>query len=324
MTAPAIERVLVTGAGGFVGRWVCQDLARRGLWVSALDRVEAEGPWDQFHCCDLAGDTSLDSALADIDTVVHLAGLAHSDLPGEQAAAAYHEANVHATERLVDGVRARGVRRLVMMSSVKAISEGEHGPIHDDTPPAPTSEYGRSKRAAELIVLAAGRRAALHVAIIRSALVYGPGVKGNLRAMCDAVAAGRFPPLAETGNRRSLVDVRDVATALWLAAVRPEANGRAYIVTDGESYSTRRILDAIRLALGRDRPPIAIGPRALAPLAWAGDVMRRITCRAVPYDRRRHAKLFGSADFRCDGIVRDLGFRRRYTLEDVAGDLCRP
>lgn len=319
-----IERALVTGAAGFVGRWLCRDLRERGVWVRALDLAQQPGPWDEFHQCDLRRPAGIGSAVAGVDTVFHLAGLAHSALQGAHATAAYRELNVDATRHLVAAADQAAVARLVMMSSVKALGEGEHGPVDDDTPANPTTDYGRSKLEAERIVLDSAGRKGRHAAVIRSALVYGPGVKGNLRAMCEAVAAGRFPPLAETGNRRSLIDVRDVVAALWLVASRPEACGKAYIVTDGQDYSTRRILDAMRQALGLGSPRLALGPRTLKPLAILGDAVARATRRPAPYDSGRHTRLFGSAEYRGPAIARDLGFTPRFTLEAVAGDLMDP
>lgn len=318
---PPLNLALVTGAAGFVGRRLCRDLNARGVRVRALDLAEAPGPWDEIHAHDLTRPLDLAPVLAEVDTVFHLAGLAHSSLIGSLAQAAYRELNVEATRHLVAAATRCGVARFLFLSSVKALGEGDQGLLDDDSPPRPTSDYGRSKLEAEQIVLEAGRRTGMHVAVIRSALIYGAGVKGNLREMVEAVTAGRFPPLAETGNRRSLIDVRDVTTALWLAATEPAANGRAYIVTDGQLYSTRRILDAIRRGLNRSSPRLAVGPRLLRPLARLGDLLSRATRRAAPYNSDRHARLFGSAAYRGAAIARELGFQPRYVLEDVAGDM---
>jgi len=90
--------------------------------------------------------------------------------------------------------------------------------------------------------------------VLRLSMVYGPTRKGNLPRMIEAVTKGRFPPLPETGNKRSMVHVDDVVQAAMLAAERPESVGQTYVVTDGPPYSTRQIYECICEALGRDAP----------------------------------------------------------------------
>lgn len=316
-----VKLALVTGAAGFVGRWLCEELRSHGVRVRSLDKVAGPGPWEIVHEIDLTQDVDLDPALTGVDTVFHLAGLAHSSLSGARAKAAYHELNVMSTRRLVDAAVRSGVSRFVLMSSVKVLGEGDRGVLGDDGQPLPTSEYGLSKLQAEQIVLDAATRSGLHAAVVRSALVYGPNVKGNLGEMIQAVVARRFPPLAETGNCRSLVDVRDVAKALWSVASSPAANGRAYVVTDGQDYSTRRILTAIYNGLGRRPPRFSLPPEMLKTLAILGDVFFKVTGRMAPYSSERHARLFGSAAYRGAAIGQELGFRPRFTLEDAAAGM---
>ena len=85
----------------------------------------------------------------------------------------------------------------------------------------------------------------MHVSIIRPSLVYGPGVKGNLAIMRSWVEKGWFPPLPETGNRRSMIHVDDLVRALLLVAVDDRANGEIFIATDGVPQSSRKIYEAI-------------------------------------------------------------------------------
>jgi len=315
-----IRAALVTGASGFVGRALCARLHEAGVHVRALSFASEPGPWDEEIVADLTGSVDLAPILDGIDTVFHLAGLAHADLRGTTAHRAYEALNVNATRTLLDGAVAAGVARLVFMSSVKVIGEGGPEACDDETPPCPTTEYGRTKLAAEELVTAAGREHELHVAVLRSVLIYGPGMKGNLQDMRDAIARNRFPAIPETGNRRSLVDVRDVAEALWLAAIRDEANGRRFIVSDGEAYSTRRIYRALAAAAGKSVSGSGWPVWLMGLAARLGDFGEALLGRTLPYDGTRHRKLFGSAEFRNDGIVETLKFQPRFTLETALND----
>jgi len=100
-------------------------------------------------------------------------------------------------------------------------------------------------------VLEIGRQSGMHVSIIRPSLVYGPGVKGSLALMQSGVKKGWFPPLSETGNRRSMIHVDDLVHALLFVAENERANRQVYIATDGVSYSSRKIYEAVCHSVGR-------------------------------------------------------------------------
>jgi UDP-glucose 4-epimerase len=151
---------------------------------------------------------------------------------------------------------------------------------------------------------------------LRLPLVYGPGWKGNLAKMADAVARGRFPPLPRLENRRSLVHVEDVVQALLLAATNPVADGKIYLVTDGRAYSTRQIYEWMCEAAGRRVPAWAVPLRLLRLAAKTGDLIERLTRRSAPINSQRLEKLLGSAWFSSARIERELGFRAQHNLRE--------
>jgi UDP-glucose 4-epimerase len=209
----------------------------------------------------------------------------------------------------------------VFLSSVKAMGEGGADCLDESAVPAPASHYGRAKRDAEQLVLAASRRDGMHVCVLRLPLVYGPGNKGNIPRMIEAIDRGRFPPLPEVHNRRSMVHVNDVVQALLCAAESPAASGQIYIVTDGHSYSTREIFVAICEALGRRVPAWTVPAWFLGTGARFGDVLERITRRRMPVNTVMLDKLLGSACYRSDKIRDQLGFMPRYSLFDALPEM---
>jgi nucleoside-diphosphate-sugar epimerase len=255
--------------------------------------------------------------MAGVDTVFHLAGRVHAvaESPGEEAE--YLRVNTEGTRELLAAARADKVRRFVFFSSVKvfgtAVLNSPPTGVHETVVPAPDTPYGASKLAAEKLVLAAG--SVLEPVILRLSLVYGPGVKGNMQAMIEAVRRHRFPPLPETGNRRSLVHVEDVLQAALLAATLPQAVGRHYIVSDGELYSTRRIYAGICAALKMPVPSWSV------PLAWLhlaarlGDAIEAVRGRRFPFDSKALEKLIGSEYYTNARICSELGFKPLWKLE---------
>jgi nucleoside-diphosphate-sugar epimerase len=250
-----------------------------------------------------------------------LAGYAHaSDQETPEAARLHHQTTVVGTQALLDASAAAGVRHFVFLSSVKAMGEGGDHCLDEDALPHPTTFYGRAKRNAELAVLEAGEKHGMQVVVLRLPLVYGAGVKGNLRRMIEAVDRGRFPPIPEVGNKRSMVDVRDVVQALLLAAENVKANGQVYIVTDGYMYSTRQIYEWINAALGRPAPHWSVPLGLLRTAAKLGDVAGRLGLPA-PINSDALEKLLGSACYSSGKIQRDLGFRAAHYLRDVVPEM---
>ncbi|WP_295884172.1 NAD-dependent epimerase/dehydratase family protein, partial [uncultured Thiohalocapsa sp.] len=201
---------LVTGAGGFVGTALCRRLRADGHRVRALLRQPADGPWDERLTCDLGTDPLPVGLMDGIDGVFHLAGIAHVQDVAGISDAVYKQVNVAGTAALLDAAVTAGVRGFVYFSSIKAAAEPGERCVDETWDAWPADAYGRSKREAEALVLRAGREQGLHVCNLRPCLVYGPGVKGNLARLIEAVDRGRFPPLPELGNRRSMVGLDDL------------------------------------------------------------------------------------------------------------------
>lgn len=317
----ASQTVLVTGAGGFIGRRLCSALASHSRVRGLVRTAAVEGPWQETIVADIA-DESMPSGLMDgVEVVFHLAGRAHVLDERTEDEPAYQRVNVEGTRRLCEMARLAGVQRFVFASSVAVLGEGSGGVVAEDAAPSPRTSYGRSKRDAEEIVRALGDTPS--PVILRFPLVYGPGLKGNLRAMIDAVTAGRVPRPPLAAGRRSMLHVDDAVAALVLAGAAPGAAGRTYTVTDGRGYSTREVYDAICAALGR-RAGFALPRLVFKCAALAGDAAGAVTGRRFVFDSAAYAKLFGSALYESRALREDLGFAPRWTLERAMPDMVGP
>jgi nucleoside-diphosphate-sugar epimerase len=306
-----VSTVLVTGAAGFIGRRLCASL-RRDFTVRALLRRDGDGPWHQSFTLDLGRDDIPVEAVAGVDTIYHLAARTHA-ISAVNDEPEYVRVNVDGTRDLLERAGERGVRRMVFMSSVKAMGEGSGVVMDETTPPDPTSAYGQTKLAAERLVL--NGNLVPEGVVLRPALIYGPGVKGNLAAMIAAIDAGRFPPPPQVSNQRSMVHVDDVVAATALAGKAVNAAGETFIVSDGEPYSTRRIYELICLSLGRDVPRWSVPLPVLRSLAIAGDALSAVLRRRAPFDSDAYGKLFGSACYDGSRIRRALDFKPLWDLE---------
>jgi nucleoside-diphosphate-sugar epimerase len=194
-------------------------------------------------------------------------------------------------------------------------------PIDEFVDVPPDTPYGRSKREAEELVLNGGY--VPHPVVLRPSLVYGPGVLGNLEKMMEAVRRGRFPPLPETGNKRSMVHIDDLIAAAILAAHKPEAVGRTYIVADNAPCSTRDLFVWMSEAVGRSVPGWTIPLWLLRAMAVVGDGIGKIRGRRFVFDSPGLDRLTSDSWYSSARIQKELGWSPERTirgsLKEMAG-----
>ena len=311
------QRVLVTGASGFIGRRLCGELTRQGFRVAAMLRAPQSGPWRDVIEVELGREAVDPRSLEGVDTIFHLAGKAHTRARTASEMHEYETVHVKGTRSLLQAARQAGVRALVHLSSVKAMGEGGSEIWDESTPCAPQNPYAITKLAAERIVL---EEIPLPCPVVlRPTLVYGAGSKGNLDLMIRAVNKGLFPSIIFPPNVRSMIHVHDVAQACMLAAAREQACGRTYVLTDGREYSTGEILTWIHEALG-NHPRLRIPFAFLQAAAAMGDVLERLGL-VMPLNSDALAKLAGSARYSNARICRELGFAPAWDLRRGIGEM---
>lgn len=305
-------RGLITGASGFVGGRLWAMLSREAAPVRVLVRHAGTLPGSALG--DLLDPGSLRAACDGVESVFHCAGYAHAFVSSDPDI--HWRINFEGTRNLLRAAGEAGVRRFVFLSSVKAMAEPGDACADEDWPGEPVTPYGRAKRAAEDAVLEAGVKYGMHVVNLRLAMVYGRGGRGNLERMARGIRAGWFPPLPDTGNRRSLVHVDDVVAAMRLVAQAPAANGRTYIVADPKAYSGREIYDAIRRALGKPPARWWVPAALLRSGGRLGDGLGKLAGRTLPLNSEVTERLLGSACYAPARIERELGWRAGIGLDD--------
>ena len=300
--------VLVTGANGFVGRALCDEVMRRGMQVCGAIRARDQLPSGILPVSvgAIDGATDWSKALAGAAVVIHLAARVHvmrdnaSD-PLEE----FRKVNVAGTENLARQATKAGVKRLVYVSSVKVNGEQTADVPFSETDTAnPQDPYGVSKWEAEQLLHQVARETGLEVVIVRPPLVYGEGVKGNFAQMMKVLDRGIPLPLGSVKNRRSLIHVGNLIDALILCATHPMAANQTYLVCDGEDVSTPDLLRELGAAMGRPArlfpcPPVLL--RLLGRLAGKSDQFER---------------LLGSLHIDSGKIRRELGWKPTFTLSE--------
>jgi len=243
-----VSRILVTGATGFVGQGLVARLAADGRAFRSA--VRECGGGNAVAVGDIGPDTDWTAALEGIDAVVHLAGRAHVFGAEADALTAFRKINNAGTARLAEQAAHAGVRRFVLVSSVKAAADvtGLKAVTEADAP-TPKTPYGLSKLEGERALLAAAGK--METVILRPPLVYGPGVRANFLALLKLVDRGIPLPLGSVRNLRSLVARDNLADAILTAIDAPGVAGGTFYVTDGAPLSTPDLIRGLAQTLGR-------------------------------------------------------------------------
>jgi nucleoside-diphosphate-sugar epimerase len=312
------KTALVTGANGFIGSHLSEELVRRGWDVSCLVRRPRGLGWiETLQVRLVRGDcrekATLEPAVEGADYVFHLAGVIDTLKPEE-----YYQANVLGTRNLLEACAERnpGLKKFIHVSSISAAGPSEKGrALTEDDPNRPVSDYGRSKLEAEEAVREFGQR--LPFVIIRPPNVIGPRQKELQEAI--RLAKKRIKPLVGTGEpQTSLCYVRDVVEALILAAERPEADGRTYFLAYPRPYAWSEITDTIEEALGVRRILLKI-PYGVQWLAAAFSEAAACLTGRKPALTRTSVQAARKYYWLYDGsrIRRELGFEPRTDLREA-------
>lgn len=304
-------KCLVSGATGFIGRELCEQLTVRGNKVVALSKSGGTLPNGQpTIACDLSTEVPDNSVWQDVDVCFHLAGIAHRKAQEPQ----YRALNSEATLRLAHAAAAAGVRCFIFLSSVKAMgSPAKSGPRSEGDTILPEDPYGFSKWQAEQALRQEFSDTGMSVVIVRPALVYGCGVKGNLRVLASAARWGLPRPPA--GGERSMIAVEDLVALLLMLAQQPPAGVNTWIACSNERISTRFIYDLMRSALGK-----STGTGWLPRWGWQ---LLASTLDAISGRRgdSTYEKLFGTELYSNAAVEAATGWRPQIKLEQAIAQI---
>ncbi len=305
------KSVLITGASGFIGRYI---LAATADWSSAITTLGRRRVSAAAHHieADLSRNDTIEAP--SVDVVVHAAGMAHATVENRAETELFRAVNVDGTRRLLAAIdRAGGAPPAVVLLSTVAVyglARGEN--VTEEQPRRATDAYGCSKAGAEDIVVEWGRTTHAPVVILRLPLVAGNNPPGNLGAMARAIRAGYYVGIGAGNARRSWVWAADVAMCIKHIAGR----SGTYHVTDGEHPSLQMIERHLHLLHGKPEPrrlPTVVA-RVLAAI---GDAVGTVGIRGVPLSSRRLDRLINTLTFSDCKAREDLHWRPRVITEHI-------
>ena len=308
---------LVTGATGFVGGHLVDELVRGGWRVTCLvrptsDTRELARRPVRLEAVSLPGaGAALARIVSGHEIVFHLAGAVRARNADE-----FRRANADVTGELGAAcvTAAQPPRRFVLVSSVGAVGPAAGvAAVTDDQPPRPVSDYGRSKLEGERRALALADR--LHVVIVRPTVIYGPRDRELLVAFRLA-RRGLVPLLGGREQVVSLAHVDDVVQALLRAATADVASGEAFLVGGPEEVSMVDLGARLCALFGR-RPIYLPLPRPLLRLAALGaEGWAALRRQPAMLTRQKLPELWASWRLDLGHAGARLGYAPRWALAD--------
>jgi len=250
------QRVLIIGCNGFIGRHLALEL--RGDWCIRGTYRSEEGIKKLPSCVegfqlDVTTTVGWAEALDGVDAVIHLAARTHILRDGSAGVLGrYAKVNVGGTQRALEMCQLYGIKRLVYVSSIKAVGEGSSLAYSENTACRPEDAYGITKRQAEELILGRTREDGMETLILRPPLVYGPGVRGNFQRLLRAADISLPLPLAGIRNARSMLFVGNLTHCIRFLLQSPCWPSAVYHVADaGAPLSTPGLLQEISTLMGR-------------------------------------------------------------------------
>jgi nucleoside-diphosphate-sugar epimerase len=303
---------LILGGSGFIGTQLTTLLTARQVSVRIGDLKPSEAFPALWTRCNVRQRESLAALARGASAIVNLVAEHRDDV---RPLCRYHEANVEGAAQVCLAARNAGIRTIVFTSSV-AVYGFHPGPVDENGPFAPSNAYGKSKVEAEGVYRAwAAEDPSRTLVIVRPAVVFGEGNRGNVYTLMRQIAAGRFLMVGSGNNVKSMAYVGNVAAFLaHTLSLGPGTHVFNYV--DGPDMSTGELVEHIRLCLGRTGKTASI-PR---PLALAGghlmDLLARLSGRTFPLSAVRVHKFCASTQFRAELAVQS-GFIPPYSLREA-------
>jgi nucleoside-diphosphate-sugar epimerase len=267
--------VLVTGASGFIGRFLCQRLLSDGFSVSGTSRDGTRVPaGTKPVAIRVDGNTDWSAALSGVTTVIHLASAVHlGEADQTKSETSIFRINTEGTKRLASQAAQQGIEKFIFISTVKVNGESTgSGVFRASDLPRPYGPYAESKWQAEQQLHDVANKTGLPITIIRPPLVYGPTVGANMLRLISLVHTGLPLPFGSIVNRRSMINVQNLCDLIVRCQKRTEAVGHTFMASDGQDVSTPELVNM--LARATDKRAILF-PFPVSVLRLAGRIIGR-------------------------------------------------
>lgn len=309
-------KVLITGAGGFIGSHLVDSQLGQGHEVRAvdlhLDLLQHQSTNHRLETLqgDITDENFLREIVVDVDIVYHLAS-AHLDVSLSDDH--YRRVNVGGTLSLLEAAQQAGVKRFVHCSSVGVIGDVENPPADETTECHPTNIYELTKLEGEREALAYSRRTSFPAVVMRPAWVYGPRCPRTAKLM-RTISKGRFLFFGDGQNMRHPVYISDAVKALELCASADGVNGEVFIIGGDHAVPVSELVSVMSKEMGVRSPKLHL-PIALGLLGgYSLELAFKLIGKQPPFSRRSVDFFLKHNAYDIDKAKRMLGYQPQIDL----------
>lgn len=310
-------RILITGAGGFIGSHLVDSQLEQGQDVRGvdlhLDLLAHHGSNPHFEALqgDITEKSLLQKLVNGVDVIYHLAS-AHLDVSLSDED--YKRVNVDATLSLLEAARQAGVRRFVHCSSVGVIGDVKNPPADETTDCHPANIYERTKLKGERAALAYSQQTGFPVVVVRPSWVYGPRCPRTMKLM-RMISENRFFFFGKGQNFRHPVYISDTVKGLELAASVDGVNGEIFIIAGNRPVKVSELVEIMSTALGAHSPslhlPISLGLAG----GYVLEVVFKLIGKRPPFSRRSVDFFLKNNAYDIGKATRMLGYQPQVNLQ---------
>ena len=270
-----MDKILVTGASGFIGKNLIKYLLSKSLNILSFSRSYGlDYKKINLKFIDEQG----------VEGIIHLAGKAH-DLKNIFNDEEYFKANTDLTIHIFDEFLKSKAKTFIYFSSVKAVKDHYSEVLYEYTTPSPFTAYGISKFNAEKYLLSKINSTGKRVIIFRPCMVHGPGKKGNLNQLYKLVSKNIPWPLGSFNNYRSFCSIDNLCFIVDEIIGRQEISSGIYNIADDDAISTKRLIELIGISLNRKLIILSINKNIIQFITKLGDIIK------LPLNSERLIKL---------------------------------
>lgn len=309
-------RALVTGATGFVGTALCRELVANGYQVRAVHRVTSkrellEGLDVEWFEGDVRDAERMKSACEGQDLVFHIAALFREAKHPDEV---YEAINIEGTRNVLEAAASAGVQYTVHCSTVGVHSHIPNPPAAEDEEYRPADIYQRTKCVGEKVALEHFRNESPRGAVIRPAMIWGPGDQRTLK-LFRGISRKRLPVIGSGKTMLHWVMVDDLARAFRLVGEQQPESGSVYIVAGERAVTMNELYTAIASETGSEVLPFRV---PALPLQLAGSICEAL---CVPFGwepplyRRRVDFFTKTRSFDITKVSKEVGYRPSRSFE---------
>jgi nucleoside-diphosphate-sugar epimerase len=311
------EKVLVTGAGGFIGSHLAGRLASLGNDVLAIDvrerppRLKSERV--NYQRIDIRNKARIKEFLENVKIVYHLASV-HLEVRANEEQ--FEDVNIRAVKDLVVASAEAGVKRFIHTSSVGIYGDVKNPPATENSPVNPVIPYDRTKLAGERVALQTANAIGLDLVVLRPAWVYGPGCPRTEKIL-RTLEKRRFFYIGKATNLRHPIFIEEMIEAYIKTASGPSSlSGKSYIIAGPKFMPLREMIKTMAEAINVPEPSLTIPKNIGFGLGLSAELIFGIAGKEPPFSRRSLMFFEHNNAFDTSAARNDFGFNPLIDLEE--------